>query len=167
MKGGYKIVSFSNIELTDENVVIKGVFNAIKNIFGKQLMIADVKINSEIKSEQFIIAEKMGSALYMIKIYDGVITITKDDVVQFVGYGEIDDMTKLTTEQINSLKCGDVIVKITGNQKHAYIVSYKEEEQGICLTYTDAENVETVSYDYTDGEWVYNSTDITNIGGNV
>ena len=76
---------------------------------------------------------------------------------------ETSSITALTSEQINSLQAGDVVLKITGNQKHAYIVSYKEDGQGICLTYTDASCVETVSYDKTASGWVYNSTDITPI----
>lgn len=76
---------------------------------------------------------------------------------------EVTDITALTTEQINNLVCGSVVIKVTGNQKHRYVVSYKEENQGICLTYTDASVVETVSYDYTENEWVYNSTDVTHI----
>jgi len=42
---------------------------------------------------------------------------------------------------------------------HAYICTYKEDKAGICLSYFDASGIETVSYDYTDGAWVYNSTD--------
>lgn len=73
-----------------------------------------------------------------------------------------DNVTTLTTDDINSLRAGDIIVKTTGNQKHTYIVSYKENNQGICLTYTDASVVETVSYDYNSEThaWVYNSTDV-------
>ena len=44
---------------------------------------------------------------------------------------------------------------------HTYIVTYKEEYKGICLSYFAAGYLETVSYDYTDGVWVYNSTDVT------
>lgn len=73
------------------------------------------------------------------------------------------DITNLSTKDINKLKAGDIVLKKTGNQKHAYIVSYKEENQGICLTYTDASVIETVSYDYntTTKTWDYNSTDVT------
>ena len=73
------------------------------------------------------------------------------------------DITNLSTKDINKLKAGDIVLKKTGNQKHAYIVSYKEENQGICLTYNDALYTETVSYDYdtTLKTWVYNSTDKT------
>lgn len=76
---------------------------------------------------------------------------------------ETTDITALTNAQCTKLKAGDVVLKKTGNAIHAYRVSYKEYQVGMCLTYTDASTSETVSYDYTDGHWVYNSTDITNL----
>ena len=76
---------------------------------------------------------------------------------------EVTDITKMTTAQLEALQCGGVVIKVTGNQKHRYVVSYKEDHVGICLTYTDASVVETVSYDYTNKNWVYNSTDVTHI----
>ena len=76
---------------------------------------------------------------------------------------EVADIKALTTAQIEALKCGDVVIKNENGNKHTYVVSYKEHHVGICLTYTDCENVETVAYDYTDNAWVYNSTDVTHI----
>lgn len=76
---------------------------------------------------------------------------------------EVTDITALTTAQCEALVCGGVVIKVTGNQKHRYVVSYKEDHVGLCLTYTDASVVETVSYDYTNKNWVYNSTDVTHI----
>lgn len=76
---------------------------------------------------------------------------------------ETTDITALTNAQCTKLKAGDVVLKKTGNAIHAYRVSYKEYQVGMCLTYTDASTSETVSYDYTGGHWVYNSTDITNL----
>lgn len=74
---------------------------------------------------------------------------------------EVEDITALTDDQLNALECGSKVVKVTGKQKHAYWVSYKGEGvgQGLCLTYADAAGTETVSYDFTDDGWVYNSTD--------
>lgn len=72
---------------------------------------------------------------------------------------EVTNIKQLTDEEIDKLECGDVVVKKTGSQKHNYIVTYKENGVGICLSYFDASTIETVSYDYTDGHWVYNSTD--------
>ena len=78
---------------------------------------------------------------------------------------EVSKINEMSDDICNSLKCGDLVIKKTGNQKHCYRVSYKEDKVGMCLTYVDASLVETVSYDYSGGHWVYNSTDSTHIGG--
>ncbi len=76
---------------------------------------------------------------------------------------EAKDITKLSLGQCNKLRSGDMVIKLTNNQQHRYVVSYKEDKVGMCLTYIDASVVETVSYDYVEGNWVYNSTDVTHI----
>ena len=40
---------------------------------------------------------------------------------------EVTDITKLTAEQLDALNVGDKVVKVTGVQKHLYLVSYKGE----------------------------------------
>ena len=77
---------------------------------------------------------------------------------------ETDDIQHLSQEVCEELECADVVVKLTGNQKHSYRVSYKEAGVGMCLTYTDASLAETISYDCVDGVWTYNSTDSTPLG---
>lgn len=73
---------------------------------------------------------------------------------------EVADITKLTDEQLDSLNVGDKVVKVTGTDKHLYVVTYKATTGGgICLSYFDAVNTETVSYDRTETGWAYNSTD--------
>lgn len=79
---------------------------------------------------------------------------------------EVSNITALTTAQINALAAGDVVIKNENGNKHTYVVSYKEDGVGICLTYVDASTAETVSYDFTNNEWVYNSTDITPLVNN-
>lgn len=76
------------------------------------------------------------------------------------------DITKLTKEQLDSLKCGDYVVKETGAKKHLYVVTYKGSGsgEGICITYAAAGYGETVSYDRTDSGWAYNSTDVKTYG---
>lgn len=94
------------------------------------------------------------------------IAITEENVINAdVKVIETSNITGLTTEQCESLNVGDIVVKLTSNQKHTYTVSYKEAGVSMCLTYVDASVSETVSYDYTDGNWVYNSTDVTQLGG--
>jgi len=78
---------------------------------------------------------------------------------------EVSNITNIASDVLDELKAGDTVLKQTGNMVHAYNVSYKENGQGICLTYADASVVETVSYDYVGSEWVYNSTDVTPLNG--
>lgn len=97
------------------------------------------------------------------KVGDSVIIVAnKTYEIKSTGItSKFDDFTKIPSAVLETIGCGDVLVKTTTKQEHAYRVSYKEDASGICLTYVDASVVETVSYDYTDGAWVYNSTDST------
>ena len=73
---------------------------------------------------------------------------------------EVADVSKLTAAQLDALNVGDKVVKVTGNQKHLYWVTYKATTGGgLCLTYFDALNTETASYDRTASGWAFNSFD--------
>lgn len=73
---------------------------------------------------------------------------------------EVADVSKLTEAQLDALNVGDKVVKVTGNQKHLYWVTYKATTGGgLCLTYFDALNTETASYDRTESGWAFNSFD--------
>ena len=90
----------------------------------------------------------------------------KGDNISSKTVGRVVDTNNITTlsdEVCNALKCGDIVNKVDSTGKHSYRVSYKKDEGGMCLTYSDASCVETVSYDYTAGHWVYNSKDVTTI----
>lgn len=76
----------------------------------------------------------------------------------------VENITSISGEILSNLKAGDVILKKTGEQYHSYRVSFKKDDEGICLTYTDASVVETVSYDLVGTTWTYNSTDVTPLG---
>ena len=125
----------------------------------------------EFKGDKAILVndnDNVGVANGVSKLGDKIIisTLTNKYVIGTSGVTSlsgITDMTKLTDDQCNALECGDVVLKKTGNQYHSYRVSYKEKNTGMCLTYVDASCVETISYDYTGGHWVYNSTDHTTL----
>ena len=125
----------------------------------------------EFKGDKAILVndnDNVGVANGVSKLGDKIIisTLTNKYVIGTSGVTSlsgITDMTKLTDDQCNALECGDVVLKKTGNQYHSYRVSYKEKNTGMCLTYVDAASVETISYDYTGGHWVYNSTDHTTL----
>ena len=95
---------------------------------------------------------------------------SKEDIVEicrqshaFNNKYEVLDIKNVDGAILNELKVGDVVVKKTGAEGHAYVVSYKQEGHGCCLTYTDASCVETQSYDCNDGVWTYNSEDKTTL----
>ena len=80
-------------------------------------------------------------------------------------YIEVNDITSLTTSQLDSLKVGDLVVKITGNEKHGYHVSYKDSTKGeLSLVYADHSNVEEVYFEKVEGVWTYIITENTHIG---
>lgn len=89
----------------------------------------------------------------------------KEDLQGKVNSYVVTDIKALTSDFINKLKSGDVVVKQTGSgqhpQYHSYRVSFMKDNEGMCLTYVDASCSETVSYDNVEGTWSYNSTDIT------
>lgn len=78
---------------------------------------------------------------------------------------EVEDIEALTDEQLENLKAGDIVLKLTDGMKHTYIVTYKEDRVGLCLSYFDFGYSETVSYDY-DSEfeaWTLNDVERLNI----
>lgn len=116
-----------------------------------ELLVVSGRYNSTTKNIELVLAN--GDIIY----------VPVGDLVNEIL--EVTDIRALTTAQCEGLKAGGVVVKKTGNSRHTYIVSYKEAGVGLCMTYTDADNVETVSYDYVGGAWVYNSTDYTKVSG--
>ena len=72
---------------------------------------------------------------------------------------EVENIKAIPSSVLEDLNCGDIVVKNENGNKHAYVVTYKEHHQGICLTYVDASMCETQSYDYVTDTWTYNSED--------
>lgn len=109
------------------------------------------------------------SVLRSVDVED-VLLMIHEDLLLLAGVGaksgslrryETSNILELDGSVLDALRCGDQVLKLTGNQRHLYTVTYKGEGvgEGICLTYMDASVVETVSYDRTESGWVYNSTD--------
>ena len=101
-----------------------------------------------------------------IKLIGTTVVITTDDeIIAVASDGTVTTSKNITNIQaipsaiLAAIECGDNLIKVTDGKKYSYHVSYKKENTGICLTYVDNSVVETIKYDYTDGEWVYNSTD--------
>ena len=102
------------------------------------------------------------SAVQNVKTINGAAMVGTGDV-DLPAKLEVSNITALTGDQIDALRAGDVVIKSDSTGKHAYKVSFKGSA-GICLTYADCENVETVAYEKKNNQWAYDSTDITPIG---
>lgn len=109
------------------------------------------------------------SVLRSVDVED-VLLMIHEDLLLLAGVGaksgslrryETSNILELDGSVLDALRCGDQVLKLTGNQRHLYTVTYKGEGvgEGICLTYFAAGLIETVSYDRTESGWVYNSTD--------
>ena len=91
-----------------------------------------------------------------------------DDILEAIESGSarrlvVTDITNIDGNAIEALRAGDMVIKRDSTGDHSYRVSFRCAT-GICLTYSDCENVETVAYDKVEGVWTYDSTDVTHIG---
>ena len=79
---------------------------------------------------------------------------------------EVTNIEALTDEQLDSLNVGDAVAKVTGKQKHLYLVTYKGEGvgEGLVLTYNACGYGEAIAYDYTADGWVFNSKEVKTYG---
>lgn len=107
-------------------------------------------------------------------IADGAITKAKlttavqnqiDGAAQII---EVSNIEALTADQLDALRAGDIVVEISGNKKHSYLVSYKDATNGeLSLTYSDHSNVEEVYYEKADGTWAFNVKETTTLGSGL
>lgn len=78
-----------------------------------------------------------------------------------------DDIEKLHTIPglLDSLEVGDKVAKVTGTDKHLYLVTYKATTGGgIVLTYNACGYSEAIAYDRTESGWAFNSKDVKTYG---
>ena len=110
-------------------------------------------------------------------VMNGKIESTREIVRFLQGFSDSDHLRSMISirivvanikgipgEVLEALRCGDQVIKQDGTGEHCYTVSFKGAT-GLCLTYTDCENVETVAYEKTGDTWAWDSTDVTHIGG--
>ena len=134
----------------------------IKNVF-----ISDVQ--PAVKDGLWLKAVDGGVSVYLIeagsvkplKLVDDMGTPTPDDDKK-KDIIRVTDIKALTNKQCNALNVGDQVLKKTGTQTHLYTVTYKDDTNGgLCLSYIDAENAETVAYDREGNNWSWTDTTIT------
>lgn len=76
------------------------------------------------------------------------------------------EIESLSNDILDALRVGDFVIKVTGNMKHTYLVTYKGDGagQGIVITCNYCGYSEAISYDRTESGWVFNSKDVKTYG---
>lgn len=171
----------TNIELNDPELA-----NAIKqksNVKGWQIAfevasgttillgrIIGVSYKEVSGKEETILTCLLSNGLFVIVevIYD---IATKEFACTLTGNGNVDkpaikvnDIENLPSELCDSLECGQIVIKVTGEEEHAYIVSYKKDDE-MSLTYVDHSCSEEVYYEKSEDTWAFIVKDITMLGG--
>lgn len=85
-------------------------------------------------------------------------TFAHDLDTKKVGRITVDDIQNIPASKLDLLKAGDIVIKTTGEQTHAYTVAYKKDDEA-SLVYADHENIEEVYYEKQSGVWTYVQTD--------
>lgn len=114
------------------------------------------------KQIQDLIAKKIagqGTAIDAGSVFPAVLNAILDKATPL----ESDDIENLTDEQLENMSAGDVVIKKDATGEHAYVCSYKGEG-GLCLTYADCENVETLAYEKDESGWAFDDKTVTHIG---
>ena len=84
-------------------------------------------------------------------------------LLDFAAPLETENIEELTDEQLEAMTVGSIVAKVDDTGKHAYVCSYKGDG-GLCLTYADCENVETLAYEKTAEGWSFDDKTVTHIG---
>ena len=112
----------------------------------------------------------LGKADTALQTHQSIKTING---ASMVGSGDVElpaeitsNPESLTSEQCEALKIGDIVIKSDSTGKHSYVVSFKSAT-GMCLTYSDAENIETISYDKVSDVWGKTDKTVTNIAAGL
>ena len=75
----------------------------------------------------------------------------------------VDSVEALSHEDCERLEIGDTVIKDENGSKHAYLVTYRKDDE-MSLCYFDHQNVEEVYYEKNEsGVWAFVVKDITHI----
>ena len=86
-KGGYKIVSLLNIDITSD-FTISGIYDDIKDSHGKPILVSEINVGGEKMNDAYTIV-KQDNTDYIIEVYGYSLTIASDDSVTVASLPEI------------------------------------------------------------------------------
>jgi len=96
-KGGYALISLHGVDLTGENIVIAGLYQALTKSFLKRVVLCDVVINDEKQNEIGITVTAVDGDLVIDDVYGYKLTVTDEDAVTV---SEVTDDIKSIVEDL-------------------------------------------------------------------
>ena len=76
-KGGYKIVSLGGLDLLDENLSLKGLYDALKVSYGKPILLTGIVIDGELKKDALVQANEGANKIAIKNLYGYDLEIAK------------------------------------------------------------------------------------------
>lgn len=82
MKGGYQIIYFRGVNLTESAKTIPGIYESIKGNYHKPLLLSGIVLSDVEKADVFAVAET-NSGNYVFSVYGGTLTVTAENSVTY------------------------------------------------------------------------------------
>lgn len=80
-KGGYQIIDFGDVNITDTGVTVPGIHKAIESSYRKAILISGVTLNGVEQRDCFVDCYKLASGNYTFAAYGKTFTISAEDKV--------------------------------------------------------------------------------------
>ena len=119
-KGGYKIVSLLNIDITSD-FTIPGIYDDIKDSHGKPILVSEINVGGEKMNDAYTIV-KQDNTDYIIEVYGYSLTIASDDSVTVASLPEITSIGEGLT-----LEDGELSATASGGKVYFHSISLKEK----------------------------------------
>lgn len=149
IKGGYKIIDLKGVDVTQNTMMIEGIYESIESNYGKPLLISGIVINEVEKDDVFVQATLNGTA-YEFDVYGYTIQVQDTDAVGVKQYVVLQAPTDYITLE---LKNGDKFILLNDRSDANYTFTFNPTKcEGIylCLgcTIDDFELARYYTYDF-------------------
>lgn len=82
MKGGYKIIDFRGVNLTESAKTIPGIYESIEGNYHKPLLLSGIVLSGVEKADVFA-ASETSAGNYVFSVYGGTLTVTAENAVTY------------------------------------------------------------------------------------
>ena len=132
-KGGYKIVSLLNIDITSD-FTIPGIYDDIKDSHGKPILVSEINVGGEKMNDAYTIV-KQDNTDYIIEVYGYSLTIASDDSVTVASLPEITSIGSGL-----DLTDGELSATSTGGKLYRHIIRANGTSWELMINYISSKD---------------------------